>query len=428
MPPLSTPQQSDPLSRLGGVPWICLEGRAGPLRAALAAVLTGSPAERVLDRLLRDHRGLSPPERSALAESVFGVGLWRRRLAYHLGLSDWRGADPSWLLFALLRDLAGLPGPEAARLAAVDPARAPAPRPPPSDLATAWSLPDWLAALLARELGSEAEPFARALNLPGPVCVRANLLRTSREALQARLAAEGVLAHPTPYARAGLLLEGRPNIYGLASHREGLFEVQDEGSQLLGELVDARPGDAVLDACAGAGGKTLQLAGQLQNRGALHAHDPDAERLDRLLQRAARAGVLGLKLVRGALSSELQVDRVLVDAPCSSLGALRRGPDVRWRIDPDSLATWPPLQREVLAAAARCVRAGGRLVYATCTLRREENQDVALAFEAAHPGFARVRPGEGWLPDDLVRDGFFQSLPHRHGTDAFFAAVYERRA
>jgi 16S rRNA (cytosine967-C5)-methyltransferase len=362
-----------------------------------------------------------------VAEAVFGVGLWRRRLAHHAGSGAWEQTEPERLLFALLRDLAGLADAEAARLSGLDPALVPAPRSPPSDLATRWSFPDGLAALFQRDLGDEADAFARALNLPGPVCVRANLLRTSRDALGARLAQEGVSSRPTPYASAGLLLEGRPNILGLASQREGLFEVQDEGSQLLGELLGARPGEAVLDFCAGAGGKTLQLAGQLGNQGALYAYDPDLERLDRLLQRAGRAGVLGLRLLRGSVPKELRVDRVLVDAPCSSLGSLRRGPDVRWRIDPASLEGFPPLQRGLLDAAATHVRPGGRLVYATCTVRREENQDLVLAFEQRHPDFVRVRPGEGWLPDELVRDGFFQAFPHRHGTDGFFAAVFERR-
>ena len=427
MPVLSIPQ-IDPIARLASTPWGALQGLAVPLSAALAEILSGRPAEKVLHRLLRDRRGLSAPQRTALAEAVFGVGLWRRRLAWHLGLEDWGAAEPRWLLFALLRDLAGLPEGEAARLSTVEPFAAPARRAAPADLATAWSFPDWLAQLFQRELGDEADAFARALDVPGPVYVRVNALRTDRESLLARLASEGVQARLAPHARCALLLDGRPNILGLASHQEGLFQVQDEGSQLLGELVEAQPGDSVLDFCAGAGGKALLLAGCLRNRGTLYVHDPDAERLDRLLLRASRAGVLGLQLLRGAVPPELLVDRVLVDAPCSSLGSLRRGPDVRWRIDPAALDAWPPLQRELLASAARHVRPGGRLVYATCTVRREENQEVSLDFEARHPDFIRLRPGEGWLAGDFVRDGFFQCFPHRHGTDAFFAAVYERRA
>jgi len=426
MSTVSTPQMGDPVLRLRTLPWTALEGLSASLRVPLADVLGGRPAERALDRFLRSHRGLTAPQRSAVAEAVFGVGLWRRRLAHHAG-GPWERTGPERLLFALLRDLAGLPEADAARLSGLGDAPVPEPLPPPTDLATTWSFPDWLAELFRRDLGDEADAFARALNVPGPVCVRANALRTSRDALRARLAEEGVTARPTPYASDGLLLEGRPNILGLASQREGLFEVQDEGSQLLGELLAARPGEAVLDACAGAGGKTLQLAGQLRNQGSLYAYDPDLERLDRLLQRAARAGVLGLRLLRGAVPKELRVDRVLVDAPCSSLGSLRRGPDVRWRIDPATLPDFPELQRGLLDDAATHVRPGGRLVYATCTVRREENQDVALAFEARHPDFVRLRPGEGWLPEALVRDGFFQAFPHRHGTDGFFAAVYQRR-
>jgi len=409
------------------VPWGALAGLSEQLWGGLAEVLAGRPAERALDRFLRAHRALASPQRAAVAEAFFGVGLWRRRLRHALGLPDSAPASPPWLLFALLRDLAGLSAEDAAAFTGVDKALAPPPRPPPVDLATAWSFPDWLSELLVRDWGSEAIDLARALDVPGPICVRANTLRIRRDALRERLEGEGVQSRPTPYAREGLFLAGRPNFYGLASYREGLFEVQDEGSQLLGELFDAQPGESILDACAGAGGKTLQVAGQLQGRGVLYAHDPDLSALDRLIGRASRAGVLGLRIVRGTLPDSLRVERVLVDAPCSALGALRRGPDVRWRIDPSSLQTHPALQCSLLEAFSRHVLPGGRLVYATCTLRREENQEVALSFERSNPDFIRLRPGEGWLPGELVTDGFFQCLPHRHGTDGFFAAVWKRR-
>jgi 16S rRNA (cytosine967-C5)-methyltransferase len=279
---------------------------------------------------------------------------------------------------------------------------------------------------VTRSAPQAPEALADALDAPGPVCLRANLLRTSREELAARLADEGVRTRPGALARSCLVVTSpRPNLLGLAAWREGLFEVQDEGSQLLGEALGVAPGEAVLDACAGAGGKTLLLAAAASPGGTVHAVDPDAERLARLSARAARAGATGLVRIHGPTPpGGLRVDRALVDAPCSELGALRRGPDLRWRIDPASFERLPALQLAIVERARRHVRRGGTLVYATCTFRREENEEVALAVERAHPELARVAPP---VPAALVgADRFLRALPHLHGTDGFFAAAWAR--
>ncbi|HEY6099016.1 MAG TPA: RsmB/NOP family class I SAM-dependent RNA methyltransferase, partial [Anaeromyxobacter sp.] len=269
--------------------------------------------------------------------------------------------------------------------------------------------------------------LADALDVPGPVCLRVNTLRTTPSALAERLRAEGVATRPGDLAPSCLVVTSpRPNVYGLACHREGLFEVQDEASQLVGAIVEARPGETVLDACAGAGGKTLLLAAVVGAAGRVHAADPDAAKLARLRVRAARAGAARIVVVDGPEpSGALAADRVLVDAPCSELGALRRGPDLRWRTDPSKFADLPGRQLAILSRAARHVRPGGRLVYATCTLRREEDETVALAFEAAHSGFVRAAPPAH--PSTLTPDGFLRTWPHRHGTDGFFAALWTRR-
>jgi 16S rRNA (cytosine967-C5)-methyltransferase len=405
------------------VGWDALGPLAGALDAPLAAILAGAAADATLAAFLRRRPELDGPARAAAAEALLGVGLWRRRLRAQLG-DD--AAPPRLLLGALLRDLGERTAREAEALAGLAPGALPPGRPAPADLADRFSLPGWLAGEVraAAADDTEAALLADALDHPGPVTLRANLLRTGRDALAARLAAEGVATRPGALAPAALIVTSpRPNVLGLFAHREGLVEVQDEGSQLLGEAVGARPGEAVLDACAGAGGKTLLLAATVGAAGRVHAADPDAERLGRLRARAARAGAAEIVRVHGAAApGELAVDRALVDAPCSELGALRRGPDLRWRMDPARFAALPALQLAILEGALRHVRPGGVLVYATCTFRREEDEEVALALEAAHPALERFAPP---VPAAvLTPDGFLRTWPHRHGTDAFFAAAW----
>ncbi|MGB8930092.1 MAG: RsmB/NOP family class I SAM-dependent RNA methyltransferase, partial [Anaeromyxobacteraceae bacterium] len=196
-------------------------------------------------------------------------------------------------------------------------------------------------------------------------------------------------------------------------------------SQLLGAIVGARPGEEVLDLCAGAGGKTLALSADVGPDGRVHASDPDGERLRRLRDRTARAGAGNVSVHGAAPPAGLCVHRALVDAPCSELGALRRGPDVRWRLDPAAFAPLPALQLELCERAAAHVRIGGRLVYATCTFRREEDEEVALALEARHPELERLRPEAPAAC--LTPDGFLRTWPHRQGCDAFFAAAWVKR-
>jgi 16S rRNA (cytosine967-C5)-methyltransferase len=408
-------------ARLRDVPWRALDGLGPALDGPLADVLAGTPAERVLDRFLRAHRALGSAARAAVAEAVFGVGLWRRRLRVSVGRGD---APPRVLLAALARDLGGLR--DACAVLGLAPDALPPVPAPAATLADRWSLPGWLADALEEAAGPEAVLLAAALAEPAPIALRANLLRTTRDGLAARLAAEGIPVHPGQLAPAALVLDAtRANLWGTEAWREGLFEVQDEGSQLVAAVVGARQGETVLDLCAGAGGKTLGLAADVGPSGTVHAADPDPERLARLAVRARRAGAANVRIHGAAPPDDLTADRVLVDAPCSELGVLRRGPDLRWRLDPAAFAALPPLQRAILDRAARHVRPGGRLVYATCTMRRAENEDVALAFEAGHRELSRVAPGPG---APLVgADRFLRTLPHRDGADGFFAAVWERR-
>ncbi|MGE5047145.1 MAG: RsmB/NOP family class I SAM-dependent RNA methyltransferase, partial [Deltaproteobacteria bacterium] len=328
-----------------------------------------------------------------------GVALWRRRLSWEASGSQ----DAAVLLLCLLRDLAGVPEAQAAAFAS-------APPPPrrtdaPLRLADRWSVPDWLEAHLLSELGDDAAAFCAAVAVPGPVCLRANRLLCTREELARRLAGEGIETLPGILAPDALHVQGRnPNLFGSQAWRDGLFEPQDEGSQLVGMLVEPSAGETVLDLCAGAGGKSLLLAAQGAR---VLAHDPDGARTARLRTRAVRAHAAGhIEVVPAPVAAE----RVLVDAPCSELGTLRRGPDARWRIDPAQLASLPALQGELLETAAALARQ--RIVYATCTVRRAENEEVALRFERAHPELRRTRT--------------LRLMPHLEGTDGFFAVVWDR--
>ncbi|MGH7109770.1 MAG: RsmB/NOP family class I SAM-dependent RNA methyltransferase [Stellaceae bacterium] len=300
-------------------------------------------------------------------------------------------------------------------------------------------VPEWLLPSLERALGPGLEGEIAALNASAPVDLRVNSLKGDRETARQRLAAEGVAAAPTPFSPLGLRLKQRVPLSGLAAFRGGLIEVQDEGSQLATLLADARPGMRVVDFCAGAGGKTLALAAQMGNRGKLLALDVSSRRLERAGVRLRRAGVGNAE--RRALSGERDpwvrhhkesFDRVFVDAPCLGTGTWRRNPDAKWRMGPRDLAELVLRQRDILASAARLVRPGGRLVYATCSLLCEEDEDQIEAFLAGAPDFIPVPAAAVWRetiggtpPAGSGR--YLRLSPARHGTDGFFVAIFERR-
>lgn len=300
------------------------------------------------------------------------------------------------------------------------------------------SLPDFLAKKFTEQLGPDAERAAQAMNERAPLTIRVNTLKTDREKLLHLLHEEGVHAEPTPLSPLGITLETRINAFSLNTFRDGLFEIQDEGSQLLGMLVDPPP-TRVVDACSGAGGKTLQLAAFMKNRGELFALDIDEGRMDELRRRARRDGVHNTRarvIPKGgdeaiAAIADLvgKADRVLVDAPCSGTGTFRRKPDARYRWSPDDLQMHITRQKELLARFASLVKPGGRVVYGTCSILREEDEDIVADFLGTHPEFS-VYPAEKLLPPEVapkvVRNGFLRLFPHLHNTDGFFGAVLLR--
>ena len=447
-------------------------------------LLFDHPADAVVSKFFRDHRktyAFGPRERAVLAETVYNV--LRYKLRYdHFAPS---GSGPKHRRLAILGFAQHLqeqahtsgpaPGPAQKRAPAQTPSRTPArtsARAPETDpLAflkgalssqeVAWleacaqvaegdlmerhrhNLPEWLVAPLKQQLGEDFWPLVNALNAPAPLDLRVNSFTDKRSDVQHELALADVACEPTPYSPWGLRIHGKPALTQLDAFARGAIEVQDEGSQLLALLLDAKRGEMVVDFCAGAGGKTLALGATMRSTGRLYAFDTSAHRLDALKPRLARSKLSNvhpaaiaherderIKRLRG------KIDRVLVDAPCSGLGTLRRNPDLKWRQSPQAVAELNAKQIAILESAARLLKPGGRLVYATCSVLQEENEAIAQAFTAQHPEFAPLSVEETLaglkVPNaaSLCKTNgpsYLRLWPHTHGTDGFFAAAWVAR-
>ena len=394
------------------------------------------PADAVVSRYFREHRELGHADRAFVAETVFAV--LRRGRSIEARCAG-KLSDRARLLVALAvtrgwnqRELAPvLKASEEAWLAA-------AKSMPESEFrpAVRCDLPDWLYDRLAAQFGAdETLALAEALNQPAPLDLRVNTVKTNREAVLAQFAAEDIAAMPGSLSPLAIRLREKPALAKHPLFLAGAFEVQDEGSQLLGYLMEPKRGEMVVDFCAGAGGKTLLLGALMKNTGRLYAYDVSDKRLARLKPRLARSGLSNVHPARIEHERDTKikrlagkVDRVLVDAPCSGLGTLRRNPDLKWRQDEGSVAELALKQAAILEAAARLVRPGGRVVYATCSLLAAENEAIVDAFLAAHPEF-NLTPVAGVLARhgvELTGD-FLRLLPHRHHTDGFFAAVLDKK-
>ncbi|HJV86839.1 MAG TPA: RsmB/NOP family class I SAM-dependent RNA methyltransferase [Noviherbaspirillum sp.] len=394
------------------------------------------PADVILSHYFREHPKLGSRERNAVAEGIYAV--LRNKLAYAsfaesgfgpamrrlvlLGLADAVGAD----------SLAGLAQEEADwlhRIAQIERHSLPA--------ALRANLPAWLYdKLVARDGEAATLQLAEALNRSAPLDLRVNALKAKREDVIAELSTAPIECEPTPYAPLGIRIRKKPALQNLPLFKSGAIEVQDEGSQLLAQIVGAKRGEMVVDFCAGAGGKTLALGAAMRNTGRLYAFDVSDKRLAKLKPRLARSGLSNVYPVVIAHENDAKVkrlvakiDRVLVDAPCSGLGTLRRNPDMKWRQTPESVLELNAKQAAILSSAARLLKPGGRLVYATCSLLDEENEAIAAQFLEAHPDFSLV-PMKDVLAEQkipLEMQDYLKLMPHLHQTDGFFAAVFERK-
>ena len=395
------------------------------------------PADQIVSDFFHEHRALGSRERHILAETVYHLLRMRPMITHlaetgsgpkprRLALLAWQGStdalrtavtpsERTWLDQTDKVDRAGLPEP------------------------LRHNLPLWLAEPLQARLGDEFWTLVNAMNQSAPLDLRVNVMKSSTGQVRAALKEAGILARTTRWAPTALRVDGKPALTRLEVFQRGDVEVQDEGSQLLALLVDAKRGEMVVDFCAGAGGKTLALGAAMRNTGRLYALDISGHRLAALKPRLARSGLSNVYPIQIAHERDDRIkrlagkiDRVLVDAPCSGLGTLRRNPDLKWRQSLRAVQEMQVKQIDILASAARLLKSGGRLVYATCSLLEAENEAVVAAFEASHADFERlpVAPLLAKLgvaeADQLAEDGFLRLWPHRHETDGFFASVWQR--
>jgi 16S rRNA (cytosine967-C5)-methyltransferase len=407
---------------------------------ALATILRfDGPADALMSRFFRQHHELGMRDRGQIAEAIFHALRRYATLGWVL-----QPAHPSRApRFAALVTLARQHGldaldPRALRgdvnavkhALAVDLASAPA--------SVRAELPHWLYAEIERQY-PDATELVEAIKEGAPLDLRVNSIKAEREAVLEELRAHHVAVEPSRYSPDGLRLVDKPGLMQWPAYREGRIEVQDEGSQLIARLVQPKRGEMVVDFCAGAGGKTLALGALMRSSGRLYAFDINEKRLTSMGPRLKRSGLSNVHPVAIRNESDVRVkrlagkcDRVLVDAPCSGSGTLRRNPDLKWRFSEAELARVNEVQHAVLRAAARLVKPGGRVVYATCSLLARENQDVIEAFLAQHPDFhvvpaATVLRAQKIDVDHMARFApYFVMLPHLHATDGFFAAVLER--
>jgi 16S rRNA (cytosine967-C5)-methyltransferase len=394
------------------------------------------PADSSLNRYFRNHHELGIKDRAFVAETVYGV-LRRKRLLEHLAAPH---ATPRHLILAALARLQGLSLRELEPLLQKEENEwLKQVKAVPTDdlpLAVRADFPDWLTERLAARLTEEEIlTLARGMQQPAPLDLRVNTVLASRDEVLAILARDGIEASATPYSPVGVRLVGKPAINRHPLFLTGKIEVQDEGSQLLGYLVAPKRGEMVADFCAGAGGKTLLLGALMHSQGRIYAFDVSEKRLAQLKPRLKRSSLSNLHPQLIANENDLKIkrlagklDRVLVDAPCSGLGTLRRNPDLKWRQKPADIEELTRKQAAILAAAARLVKTGGRLVYATCSILVEENEQIVEDFLAAHPDFRLVEATEALAQQHIPLDTgkYLKLAPHTHGTDGFFAAVMER--
>ena len=393
------------------------------------------PADNLLSRYFRDHHELGMHDRGFIADTLFGM-LRRRRLIEYLAGS----ASPRRLVLAYLAKLSGPSLREIELLLSRDELKwlreIKVQSTDDLPLAIQSEFPDWLMVKL-KSFMPDAEILAlgRGMQNPAPLDLRVNTIRTSREEVLHSLESEGITSQPTPYSPTGIRLKNKISLNRHALFLSGKVEVQDEGSQLICYLVAPRRHEMIVDFCAGAGGKALLLGAMMQNHGRVYAFDVSDKRLLNLKPRLKRSGLSNIHPQRIAHENDAKIkrlagkiDRVLVDTPCSGLGTLRRNPDLKWRQSAQSIVELKQKQALILERAASLLKSGGRLVYATCSILPDENEEIVDGFLKGHPQFKQTHCGGILAQQSIALDAgaSLRILPHIHRTDGFFAVVMEK--
>jgi 16S rRNA (cytosine967-C5)-methyltransferase len=403
-----------------------------------------SPADAKLSEFFRNNRDLGTKERAFVAESVYGV---LRRLRFLSTVTANEEGDPddarklilAWLLRVQgmsIRELEPMLNEQQKEWAHVIKAKSTE----NLSLAVQADVRDWLWDKLVDQYGeNEALTIARSMHEQATLDLRVNTIKGTRDDVMAKFIAENTSGETnvikTPYSPVGIRMPNRMNIGRHILFTEGKIEVQDEGSQLLSHLVAAKRGMMVADFCAGAGGKTLAIGALMRNTGRIYAFDVSEKRLHNLGQRLKRSGLSNLNAQSISSESDPKLkrlngkfDRVLVDAPCTGLGTLRRNPDLKWRQTPQDLDELNVKQINILARAAKLTKVGGRLIYSTCSLLREENEQIAENFLKSHSDFKLLNAAEILRQQQINLDtgDYLKLFPHLHNTDGFFAAVFEK--
>lgn len=401
-----------------------------------------SAADKQVSSFLREHKELGARDRHIVAETIYAI-LRHRRVFSHLAQSGTGALGRRLVLLGAHKvvDMESLQSAIAEEefvwLSEV--VNAPVDQLP---VAVRSNLPDeWFEALVGAYGEEETLKLTEALNQSAPLDIRVNTIKANKAEVVQAFEHAGIDSMACEMAPLGLRLLNKPALQKLDVFTSGAIEVQDEGSQLLTHLLGAKRGEMVADFCAGAGGKTLAIGAMMRNTGRLYAFDVAAHRLAKLKPRLARSGLSNVQAIAIESENDAKVkrltgkfDRVLVDAPCSGLGTLRRNPDLKWRHGVDSVARLTQLQASILRSASRLVKEGGTLVYATCSVLPAENQDVVNDFLAAHPDFEHVSAREVLatqkigVPEDAEREAYLQLLPHLHHTDGFFAACLRKKS
>lgn len=379
----------------------------------------GYYADKVIERLFKANKQLGSRDRKFIAESVFDIVRWWRLLWASLGVTD-RPSLETRDLWHILGAWLVLKGgnstlPEWDEFRGLDPAKIQrAAARASKSAAIRESLPDWLYELGLRELGPRWDEILGELNRPAPVVLRANRLRATREEVASLLVGEEIATEAAVDAPDGLRLVERKNVFTTTAFKSGLFEMQDGASQQVAPLLAPKPGDRVIDACAGAGGKSLHLAALMKNKGTIIAMDVSDRKLIELRKRASRNGVdiIETRVIEGTKTIKrlaAKADAVLLDVPCSGLGVLRRNPDSKWKLSIEEIERLRVLQAEILDSYSTMVKPGGRMVYATCSILPSENGDQVAGFLSAHPEWKLVQEKRFW-PGENGYDGFYAAL------------------